>query len=118
MNSPNIPSYFLPSLLLISSIPDRHNDVKDTLVVVATLCFLVPSADSMTYEHGVQRYYLRDGLPLTEDIHPPARIEACVKYSGLRDDDIYLLTYPKSGRFNILRLIFKFYLGIILKAVT
>lgn len=55
-------------------------------------------AGKMPFKHGFYGYYINDGVPLLEQLMPWHRIKACKQFEGFRHDNIYLLTYPKSGK--------------------
>ena len=66
--------------------------------VLGTVIFVLLFSGRMSFKYDCYGYYERDGLPLVGTINPRERIEACINYEKLRDDDVYLLTYPKSGK--------------------
>ena len=66
--------------------------------VLGTVIFVPLFSGRMSFKYDCYGYYERDGLPLVGAINPIERIEACINYEKLQDDDVYLLTYPKSGK--------------------
>ena len=51
----------------------------------------------MGSEHCVYGHFLYKGIPLTELIHWKEKLAAIENYDQFRDDDVFILTYPKSG---------------------
>ncbi|XP_067949015.1 amine sulfotransferase-like [Watersipora subatra] len=51
----------------------------------------------LAVKHKTHGYFQHRGLPFTTLLHKKGRVDALMKYDRLRQDDILLLTYPKTG---------------------
>lgn len=72
---------------------DHHITASD---IFADWDFVI--SGKLTCKYGFYGYYLYKGVPFTELIHYPEKMTECEKYDQFRDDDVYILTYPKSGQ--------------------